>query len=107
MNKYGAKKVHLDGHIFASKREARYYSDFKLLQQAGEITQLEIHPSFQLTVNGQKIGRYTADFSLREKDGRFRVIDVKSPPTAKGEAFRLRKKLVEALYPHVTIEIVY
>lgn len=107
MNKYGAQKVHLDGHIFASKREARYYSDFKLLQQAGEITQLEIHPTFQLTVNGQKIGRYTGDFSYRSKDGVFHLVDVKSPPTAKGEAFRLRKKLMEAIYPHIQIEVVF
>jgi len=104
--KYGNRKVHLDGYIFDSAREAKYYQDHKYLQQAGEISQLEVHPVFKIVVNGIKIGRYTADLSFREKSGRYRVIDVKSPITAKTEAFRLRKRLVEALYPHIEIEVV-
>lgn len=103
--KYGNRKVHLDGHVFDSAREAKYYADHRLLEKAGEITQLEVHPVFKLVVNGVKIGRYTADLAFREKSGRYRVIDVKSPVTARTEAFRLRKRLVEAIYPHIEIEV--
>lgn len=103
--KYGNIKVHADGLTFDSKREHRYYADFKLLQQAGEISHLEVHPVYSIIVNGVKIGKYTADFQFREKDGRLRVIDVKSPATAATKDFRLRKKLVEAIYP-ITIEVV-
>lgn len=106
-NKYGARKVELDGYTFDSKREAAVYSETVLRVRAGEITHLEIHPRYNIIVNGVRIGFYKADLQWRELDGRLRVIDVKSPYTAKDKHFRRTKKLVEALYPGVTIEIVF
>lgn len=93
-NKYGAKKTVVDGITFASKAEARRYGELKLLEKAGEIRHLELQPKFDLTVNGEKIGRYVADFRYRE--GTESVVeDVKGFKTP---VYRLKKALVKALY---------
>lgn len=92
-----------NGEIISdTKREAAYYRDFKLLERAGEITQLELQPKFPCVVNGKKICDYRADFQFREKDGRLRVVDVKGFLTRE---FKRTKKLVEAIYPHISIEV--
>lgn len=46
--KYGNRKVTLDGHQFDSKREAARYSQLQLLERAGQITDLELQPRFEL-----------------------------------------------------------
>lgn len=42
-NKYKAQPVTVDGIRFDSKKEARRYGQLKLMQQAGEISDLEVH----------------------------------------------------------------
>jgi hypothetical protein len=98
-NKFGAKKVKLDGHSFDSQYEAKIYSEFKLLQRAGRISGLEVHPKFPLSVNGVEIASYKADFRYIEaKDNSVHVVDVKSPPTAKKRDFVLIRKLMRAVH---------
>jgi hypothetical protein len=72
----------------------------------GEITDLEIHPVYQILVNDQKICRYTADSQYRNKEGTLIVEDVKSPITARMPRFRLIKKLMKAVH-NITILEVY
>lgn len=98
-NKYNAAKTTIDGIEFASKREAKRYSDLKLLQRAGEISNLELQPSFPITINGQKVCTYKADFQYMTPNGMI-VEDVKGFKTP---AYRLKKKLVEAVYQGVKI----
>jgi hypothetical protein len=105
--KYGNRKVTVDGLNFDSQREATLFMQYRMLEKAGQITHLEQHPVYKLVVNGAKVGRITPDFQFRELDGTLKVYDVKSPATAKTEAFRLRKRVFEALYPGVVIEVVY
>ncbi len=105
--KYGNKKVEINGLKFDSQREAAVFLQYQVLEKAGKVTHLELHPVYKIVINGVKIGRYTPDFQFRETDGKLRVIDVKSPMTAKTAAFRLKKRIVEALYPGVRIEIVF
>lgn len=95
-NKYGARKVERDGYRFDSQRECARYEELRMLQMDGQIGDLFVHPSFPLMVGSVKIGIYTADFSYSQ-DGELVVEDVKSKPT-RTEAYRLRKKLVKALY---------
>ena len=45
-----------------------------------------------------KIGYYTADFRYRDDNGKVVIEDVKSWATAQERSYRLRKRLVEALY---------
>lgn len=94
-NKYRAVKTELDGIVFDSKREANRYSELKLLLRAGTITELHIQPAFDVAVNGVPICRYIADFRYTALDGKVTVEDVKGMRTP---AYRLKKKLVEALY---------
>lgn len=116
-NKYGAKRVQIDGIWFDSLREGERYGELKLLEKAGAIRNLKVHPRWELTVNDTYIGRYTADFcyqeaveSTGEPPARAQVDptrivwwmdvveDVKSEPTAKSREFRRTLKLMRALY---------
>lgn len=97
MNKYGAKKTMVDGIKFDSKREARRYGELIYLERLGDITELKVHPAFDLVVNEIFIGRYTGDFGYRNAHG-YVVEDVKSPATAKRADYQLRKRLMSAIF---------
>ena len=47
-SKYGNKKINLDGLSFDSRKEARRYTELKLLERAGKIKDLELQKSFEL-----------------------------------------------------------
>ena len=98
-NKYRARKTEVGGIVFDSRAEARRYGELVLLQKMGEISDLELQPRFDCIVNGKKICAYIADFSYLASEGEAYVVeDVKSPITAKHPVYRLKKKLVEALF---------
>lgn len=48
MSKYHAKKVRADGHLFDSQLEYRRYQQLSLLVSAGAISDLRIHPVYEL-----------------------------------------------------------
>lgn len=96
-NKFGAKRIVVDGEAFDSKREASLYYQFKLLERAGKISKLRRQPKYSLTVNGVEIATYRPDWDYIEK-GALHVIDVKSEPTAKKRDFILIKKLMKACH---------
>lgn len=102
-NKYKAVRTEVDGITFDSKREATRYMELMLLQRAGEIERLELQPKYDCIVNGRKICTYRADFRYFTKENSV-VEDVKGMKTA---VYRLKKKLVEALYPGVTIQEIF
>jgi hypothetical protein len=104
MSKYRNIPCTVDGEHYDSKREMLYHMDLKNLQRAGQISNLKRQPKFRCEYNGVKICDYIADFEYVE-NGRRRVIDVKSPITARHPVFRLKKKLVEAIH-NVTVEVV-
>lgn len=98
-NKFGAIKCVVDGLTFDSRREAKFYGDLKIRERAGEIQKLECHPQFELKIDGFLICKYKPDFQFFEvSQHRSRVVDVKSPPTAKKRDFVLTRKLFEAIY---------
>lgn len=97
--KYGNRKTVVDGITFDSAREAKRYGELLLLYKAGEIGEPALQPEFKIVVNGVEICKYRADFSYRVLDPpyhlRIVVEDVKGVRTP---VYRLKKKLVEALY---------
>ena len=112
-NKYGARKVELDGIKFDSQREAARYAELRLMEAASLIDQLELRPAFALIVMEEAgppwvfhtVGKYHADFRYRNlRTGEIVVEDVKSPPT-RTTAYKLRKKLVEARYQITITEV--
>lgn len=101
-NKYRAIKTMADNIMFDSKLEAGHYEDLKLLQSAGEISDLELQHDFVINVNGKQICIYVADFFYYDKkEKRFVISDSKGVET---DVFKLKKKLVLALYPEHIFE---
>lgn len=105
-NKYHAKRCEMDGYAFDSHAEMQRYRDLKLMQAAGVIRQLEVHPSFDLMVQGVRIGRYVADFAYQDRASRWarKVEDVKSKPTMTA-VYRIKKKLMLALHGVEIVEV--
>jgi hypothetical protein len=67
----------------------------RMQEKAGLIRNLEPHPKFELHVNGEHFGFYTADSCyVICATGEAVVEDVKSPATARTEAYRMRKRLL-------------
>ena len=92
--KYNAIKTVVDGVTFDSRKEARRYSELKLLEKCGKIHSLTLQPRFDLIVNGTKCGFYRADFKYTENNREI-VEDCKGFKTP---VYRLKKKLVKAIY---------
>ena len=49
--KYNAEKTEIDGHTFDSKHEANRYLELKLLERAGEISNLRLQVEYELIPN--------------------------------------------------------
>jgi hypothetical protein len=98
VTKYGNRKTVVDGITFDSAKEARRYGELKLLERAGQIVDLRVQPEFELDVKGVRVCKYRADFAYREHGGSTVVEDVKSPITAKNPTYRIKSKLLYAIY---------
>ena len=98
-HKYNAKPTVVDGIRFDSKKEAKYYCELTLRQAAGEVIgffrQVPIH------LPGGTILRI--DFLEFHADDTVHIVDVKGMET---DAFKIKKREVEAAYPWLKIETV-
>ncbi|MBK8467712.1 MAG: DUF1064 domain-containing protein [Chloracidobacterium sp.] len=101
-NKFNAVKTEVDGFVFDSEAEARRYSELLILEKAGEIKSLCLQPVFTLIVNGERVGKYIADFKYLTAKGETVVEDVKGVKTP---VYRLKKKLVKAIYGFDIVEV--
>jgi hypothetical protein len=79
---------------FASQAEARRYDQLMVEVRARTIHDLKLQEPFPIEVRGKKVCTYVSDFSYR-RGAEFFVEDVKGIRTP---LYRLKKKLVEALY---------
>jgi hypothetical protein len=104
-NKYNNIKTVINGITFDSKKEAAYYGILKLKQKAKLIDSFQMQVKYDLTVNGIKIGFYKADFVTFKEGKVLDVIDVKSEMTKKLPVYRLKKKLMKAIYGIDIVEI--
>ena len=105
-SKFGNVKTLVDGITFSSKKEARRFSELKLLERVGEIANLECQPAFPLDVNGVPVCRYVGDFRYVEtKTGKTIVEDVKSEITRKHPVYRLKVKLLKAVRGIDVVEV--
>lgn len=119
-SKYGNVKAQVDGYTFDSKAEARRYQELRLLEQAGEVWDVEVHPRYPLyapSTSGYatraahalsrkgvfRIGEYRADFKYRDRHTMPYVVeDVKGFDTPLS---RWKRKHAEAQYG-ITIEVI-
>lgn len=101
-SKYGNRKLTIDGITFDSQKEARRWQELKLLERAGEISDLQRQVPYiiipaQRDENGKLIERecrYVADFVYTE-NGKTVVEDTKSTATKTPEYIIKRKLLLE------------
>lgn len=98
-NKFRARKTVVNGITYDSGLEARRAGELALLVKAGTIRQLKRQVVFQLNVNGSKVCKMIVDHVYFEHNKRV-LEEVKSGPT-KTPAYRLKKKLLLALYPGI------
>lgn len=97
--KYNNRKAEVDGITFASRKEARRYQELKLLEMAGEITELQLQKKYvllpkQKSKSGKILERectYIADFVYRTKDGAVVVEDAKGERT---KDYIIKRKLM-------------
>ena len=116
-SKYNNKKIVIDGIVFDSQKEAMRYGQLKLLERAGEISDLRLQVPFELIPNQyetverfSKSGKrlkdglklvergvtYVADFTYNT--GKNIVVeDVKSKATRKKESYIIKRKLMRYL----------
>jgi len=105
-NKFGNRKVEVDGICFDSAKEARRYRELSLCEKAGAIQKLELQPRFILQESFKQNGKthrkieYIADFRYVE-NGQTIVEDVKSFITKKHPVYALKKKLLLKKYPDI------
>ena len=111
--KYHNAKTIVDGIKFDSRLEAERYAQLKILERAGVIRDLELHPEYELIPLFRKNGRtwrravYKADFRyILCEDDRMIIEDVKGSTAMITDVFRLKQKLFEYLYPELAISIV-
>lgn len=103
MSKYGAQKTMVDGIMFASKKEARRYSELMLLLKAGHISGLVLQHTFELAKGVKFAGekrakpplRYVADFIY--SDPRTGTVVVEDCKGMKTPAFNIKRHLMLAL----------
>lgn len=108
MSKYNNKKIQVDMYVFDSIAESRRYKELKLLERAGEITELTLQPRFLLQEAFRKNGKsyrkieYIGDF-MYFQDGKYIVEDVKGIQT---DVFKIKHKLFEKMYPAMELRII-
>jgi hypothetical protein len=102
--KYHNKPTDADGYTFASRSEHRRYQQLRLLEYAGAISDLVVHPPYTIKVNGVVICKYIADFSYVDR-GQSVTEDVKSPQTVTA-IYKLKKRLMQACFG-ITVREVY
>ena len=104
--KYHNKKTVVDGITFDSKHEAERYKELRMLQIAGEISELRLQVPYELIplmkLNGEtfRSTKYVADFVYKDKNGNEIVEDAKGMKT---DVYKLKKKLM-AYINHIIIQ---
>lgn len=107
--KYRNRPTMYNGILFDSQAERDRYVELSLMQGAGQIANLRVHPPYTLQekftdrhgINHQAIV-YTADFEYVE-DGVTVVEDVKGYAT---DVFKLKKKMFLYKYPELDFRTV-
>lgn len=109
-NKFYAQKCEYDGHVFDSKKERDRYMILKERERRGEIYDVRcqvrfilLHGQDVVATNGNRVKRrersYVADFTYRDKQGRFHVEDVKGyKNTTAYQLFTLKTAMMLRVY---------
>lgn len=102
-NKYGNKKVVVDGETFDSMREYKRWGQLRTYLAAGWITNLERQVTYVLAPSVKLAGekrakpalRYVADFKYLDENGQIVVEDAKGHETRE---FRTKRHLMKSVH---------
>jgi hypothetical protein len=101
-NKYRAIRTKIGDQVFDSRLEAEHYLILKDKEKCGEIIGLETQHELSIGINNKHICIYIADYFYFDNSAqRWVVSDAKGVET---EVFKLKWKLVKALYPEFIFE---
>lgn len=106
--KFSNTRPQVDGYMFDSKAEAERYVELKLMEAAGTIRELRVHPSFELqpafTARGGRVRAiaHEVDFAYVEGRSLLVVEDVKGAETAE---WRIKHKLFCFRYPQIEYRV--
>ncbi len=106
-SKYGNIYTEIDGILFSSKDEGKYYRSLKMRLNGGQIKGFKRQIPFEFVVNGIRIGKYISDFGVMNLDGRLEIVDVKSTFTVDIPLYKMKKQLMLALYQVAIKEVIY
>lgn len=113
-HKYSAVATTVDGIKFQSRREARRYSELKLLEKAGEIFKLELQVAYELhALGGSVVGKYVCDFKYLKReyvlfgpDSRWELVTVvEDSKGVRTELYRWKKRHLKAEYGIDIVEV--
>jgi Protein of unknown function (DUF1064) len=107
MNKYGAKPIEFEGIRFDSQAEYRRYVELKLMVNSCDISDLAVHPKYELQPSFKYNGKteraitFTPDFEYITREGWKVVEDVKGGNATKTEAYSIRRRLLIRQHPDI------
>ncbi len=96
--KYKNTFVKNESGFFHSKGESERFAHLQMLEQVKIIRDLTRQTKFPLVVNDVKIGSYVSDFTYINDKGDYIVEDYKSEATLKLEVFKMKARLMKAIY---------
>lgn len=106
--KYNNKKTEIDGILFDSEMESKYYRYLQEQQKNGNVIHIQLQPVYELLPTFRKNKRtirpmkYKADYLVEYADGHKELIDIKTEATMT-PAFRLKWKLFDYTYPDLEL----
>jgi hypothetical protein len=93
-SKYG--NIPTNGH--ASAKESRRAAELRLMERAGQISNLRLQPVYRFEHNGQLIARYIPDADYLDHTGKLICEDTKSVITQRNPVYRLKKRMMKIFH---------
>lgn len=94
------------GRKYHSKKEAEFAIELDVLVKQKEVISWRPQVSFPIVVKRKPICKYVVDFEVEYANGEKRYIEIKSRGTETA-VWKLKWKLVQALYPDLVFQVVY
>ena len=100
-NKYKNKKCEYNGMKFDSLKERNWWINLENMQKLGRISELQrqvefvLIETFKLEDKTYRKTKYIADFTYKDKNGKYHVVDTKGFRTPE---YKLKKKLMAWKY---------
>lgn len=86
------------GVVYDSAHEMYYAQQLDMLLKKGVVVKWDRQVRFDVVINLHKICFYKLDFLVNYADGTVEYIDCKSTPKLVDATYKLKKKLIKAIY---------